>query len=246
MSSVEILGMRVRVGTLEEIREQIASWAEQGLGRSVCVSNVYTCMQSVDSAEYRRLINTADLSVADGRPILWAQRLLGAEGAEQIRGLDLSVAVCQEAARRGLKLGLYGGTPDFLEPLTQTLQERAPGLEVVCAISPPFRPPTEEEDRSYVEEIIRSGTQILLVGIGCPKQERWMAAHRDRLPCVMLGVGAVFDFLSGRKPEAPRLLQLMGLEWLFRLQSEPRRLWRRYLIQNPRFLWRFSKQYFKG
>jgi N-acetylglucosaminyldiphosphoundecaprenol N-acetyl-beta-D-mannosaminyltransferase len=123
------------------------------------------------------------------------------------------------------------------------LAKEFPTLNIACSISPPFRPLTVEEDEIYIQQINDAGVRILFVGIGCPKQENWMAAHKERLLCVMIGVGAAFDFFSGRKRHAPRWMQKAGLEWLFRLVSDPRRLWRRYLKHNPRFVWHFGKQW---
>jgi N-acetylglucosaminyldiphosphoundecaprenol N-acetyl-beta-D-mannosaminyltransferase len=142
----------------------------------------------------------------------------------------------------GIPVGFYGGHPEVLDALVAKLSRRFPRLRIAFAFSPPFRPLTAEEDRGVTEAIEASGARILFVGLGCPKQERWMAAHRPALGCVLLGVGAAFSFLAGAKPQAPRWMQRGGLEWLFRLGVEPRRLWRRYLIQNPRFIWHFARQ----
>ena len=139
-------------------------------------------------------------------------------------------------------MGFYGGTQETLDRLLDVVGKRFRRLRVPYAYSPPFRPLTPEEDAQVVEAINESGARILFVGIGCPKQERWMAAHRDRVRAVMLGVGAAFDFLAGAKPHAPRWMQTAGLEWLFRLLTEPRRLWKRYLKHNPRFLVLFARQ----
>jgi N-acetylglucosaminyldiphosphoundecaprenol N-acetyl-beta-D-mannosaminyltransferase len=129
-----------------------------------------------------------------------------------------------------------------LSALHEYLKARFPGLEVPFAFAPPFRPLDEHEDRDVVEAIEQSGARILFVGLGCPKQERWMAAHRERIDCTLVGVGAAFDFLAGAKRQAPRWMQRAGLEWLFRLAAEPRRLWRRYLVLNPRFLFQLARQ----
>jgi len=146
--------------------------------------------------------------------------------------------------RRGTPIGLYGGSTSSLRDLQVQLRERFAGIQIACAISPPFRDLTETEDAIYVSQINSSGTRILFVGIGCPKQEKWMAQHREKLSCVQLGVGAAFDFLSGRKRPSPLWLQKIGLEWAFRFAKEPRRLWKRYLKHNPRFLWFGLREWF--
>lgn len=237
-----ILGMRVDVTSLASAVSQIDVWANQGGGHYVCVSNVHMCMESFDDKKYQNIVNGADMVVPDGKPLVWAQTLLGVKGARQVRGMDLTMALCAHAAQTGLLIGLYGGTPELLDELNKVLMGRFPKLRISCAIAPPFRPLTTEEDDTYVNKIIDSGAQVLFVGIGCPKQEYWMAAHKGRLGCVMLGVGAAFDFIAGKKRHAPRWMQAMGLEWFFRLLSEPRRLWKRYLIQNPRFIFHFLMQ----
>ena len=163
-------------------------------------------------------------------------RSLGVRDATQVRGTDLTTHVVERAAREGIPIGLYGGTPDLLETFVRILERRYPGVRVVCQIAPPFRPLTPEEDKTVTKEIRSSGARILFVGIGCPRQERWMEAHKDRIPAVMLGVGAAFDFHTGRVRQAPAWMQVAGLEWLFRLLMDPKRLWKRYAKHNPRFV----------
>jgi N-acetylglucosaminyldiphosphoundecaprenol N-acetyl-beta-D-mannosaminyltransferase len=175
-------------------------------------------------------------------PLVWGLRLLGVAGATRVYGPDLTPAVCALAADHGVPVGFYGGTQDVLERLTAKLRQRMPGLKVVYRSSPPFAPPTPEEERRTVQDLHRSGARILFVGLGAPKQEWWMAAHKHRVNAVMVGVGAAFDFLAGSKRQAPRLVQRLGLEWLYRLVHEPRRLWRRYLYRNPRFVALFAAQ----
>lgn len=248
-----ILGMEVAVASIAAATDQILAWAGHGESRSVCVANVHMCMEAFDDPSFQQLVNAADLTVADGRPLVWAQRLLGYGAAEQVRGTDLTLALCRAAEHAGIPVGFYGAAPECLQDLQRFLGRTFPRLTIVCAISPPFRPLTAEEEAADAEAITRSGARILLVGLGCPKQEKWMAAHRAAvtphasrrtppLPCVMVGVGAAFDFLSGTKKDAPRWLQRLGLEWLFRFCCEPRRLWRRYLMHNPRFVWHFLRQ----
>jgi len=155
---------------------------------------------------------------------------------------DLLLELFAACEARGLRVGLYGGSPETLGVFTAFLRREYPRLDVACAMSPPFRPPTVEEDARDTAAIRDAGVQLLLVGIGCPKQERWMAAHRDRLPCTMFGVGAAFDLLGGRTRNAPAWTRDIGLEWAYRLLLEPRRLWRRYLYHNPRFVVLLARQ----
>lgn len=243
VSSVcEILGMRVGVLSLDDA----VTYVQEKLdGVYVCAANVHMCMEAFDDASFLEIVNDADLVVPDGRPLVWAQRLLGHRGAQQVRGMDLMLALCKRSARDGTPIGFYGASSELLGTLIETLQQRFPGLIVVCRIAPPFRELSAVEDTHYIDQINQSGARILFVGLGCPKQERWMATHKESLHCVMLGVGAAFDFIAGNKRHAPFWVQSLGLEWLFRLCSEPRRLWRRYVIQNPRFIWHLASQWLK-
>jgi N-acetylglucosaminyldiphosphoundecaprenol N-acetyl-beta-D-mannosaminyltransferase len=234
--SRSLLGMRVDTPSLAAASGQIMGWANEGGSAYVCAANVHMTMEAFDSASLRHAVNSADLVVPDGKPLAWALGWLGSEAASHIRGVDLTIRVMEDAARDGIPIGLYGGSPETLDRLVDVLRERWPSLRVACAISPPFRAPTAEEDERFVREISASGARVLFVGLGCPKQELWMAAHRGRVPAIMIGVGAAFDFLSGTARQAPPWMQRLGLEWVHRLVKEPRRLWKRYLKHNPRFV----------
>ncbi len=234
-----ILGMRVDATSYAETAGLVLDRAAAGAGGLVCVATTHMVMESFDSPEFQGIVNSADRVTPDGVPLVWALRAMGIAGATRVYGPDLVPEICARAASRGIPVGLYGGTPEVLALLRAELRRRFPALDIPFAYSPPFRPISDEEDREVVESLTASGARILFVGIGCPRQERWMAAHRERLDCVMVGVGAAFDFLAGVKAQAPPWLQRAGLEWLFRLVHEPRRLWRRYLVGNARFLFHF-------
>jgi N-acetylglucosaminyldiphosphoundecaprenol N-acetyl-beta-D-mannosaminyltransferase len=210
------------------------------------MANVHVTMEAHDSAEFRAIVNGADLVAPDGIPLVWALRLFGAPQARQVRGHTLTVSVIERAAAADVPIGFYGGSPAVRTLLLQECQRRFPDLRVVYAHAPPFRELTAEEDAAIIRDINESGAGILFVGLGCPKQERWMALHKESLNAVMLGIGAAFDFLTGVKPEAPEWMQRAGLEWLFRLGTEPRRLWRRYAYHNPRFVVLLAGQYLKS
>jgi len=234
--SRRLLGMRVDATSYEDASRRVLRWAREGRSAYVCVATVHMIMETFDSAAFRRVVNGADLITPDGRPLVWALRSLGVRGASQVRGTDLTTHVAEWAARENVPIGLYGGTPELLEVFGRVLKTRYPKIRVVCRIAPPFRPLTPEEDEEVTREIVASGARVLLVGIGCPKQEEWMAAHKERISAVMLGVGAAFDFHTGRVRQAPRWMQAAGLEWVFRLLMDPRRLWKRYAKHNPRFV----------
>lgn len=246
VDSRRVLGMRVDGLRTRLAAEGILELAEAGAGGLVCVATVHMVMEAFDAPDYQRSVNAADLVTPDGVPLVWLLRRLGLPETRRVYGPTLMRLVCRRAEERGLPIGLYGGSAEVLERLKERLAARHPLLRIAFAASPPFRPETEAETASTVQAIEASGARILFVGLGCPKQERWMAAHREELPCVMLGVGAAFDFLAGAKRQAPRWLQRVGLEWIFRLACEPRRLWRRYLIQNPRFVYHLARELAKG
>jgi N-acetylglucosaminyldiphosphoundecaprenol N-acetyl-beta-D-mannosaminyltransferase len=187
-------------------------------------------------------MNSADLVTPDGMPLVWGLRLLGARPATRVYGPDLTALVLEAAAHDDLPVGFYGASSPTLHRLTANLRERFPSLRIDYAFSPPFRALAPEEDGQVVQEINDSGARIVFVGLSTPKQERWMSEHRGRVRAVMLGVGAAFDFLAGTKPQAPRWMRTVGLEWLFRLLAEPRRLGPRYFRHNPRFVTFFTLQ----
>lgn len=237
-----ILGVRVDATSYPDATARVLAWARAGESRYVCVATAHVVMEAHDSAEVRGALDRADLVTPDGMPLVWGLRLLGVMDASRVYGPDLTPNLLCAAANEGIPVGLYGGRPRVLRRLLDVIGWRFPGLAVAYAKSPPFRPATPEEDRLDVEEMNRSGARILLVGLGCPKQERWMADHVGRIRSVLIGVGAAFDFLAGSTPQAPRWMQRSGLEWGFRLCTEPRRLWRRYLYHGPRFVGLFLSQ----
>lgn len=233
----EILGMRVDATTYEGATDTILDWAAGEQPHYVCIANVHMAMEAYDSLDFADVVNGADLVTPDGMPLVWALRKLGVPEAQRVCGPELMPYVLRAAAERGVPIGLYGGSsPRFLNRLLEVIREEFPGIRIAYAFSPPFRELTAEENALVDGDIRSSGTRVLFVGLGCPKQEQWMARHRAALPCTMLGVGAAFDFLAGIKPIAPVWMKRAGLEWVYRLVSEPRRLWKRYLKQNPRFL----------
>ena len=217
--------------------EAASGEAAPGPSRYVCAANVHMTMAAHDDAAFRAVVNGAALVLPDGQPMVWALRGLGLPQRARVRvAPDLLIELFAACEARGLKLGLYGGTPETLRDFVAYLGDNYPKLDVAYAWSPPFRPLTAEEDDAVVSEMSAAGVQLLLVGIGCPKQERWMAAHTGLLGCVMIGVGAAFDMLAGKTGDAPPWMRARGLEWVYRLSQEPGRLWRRYLILNPRFV----------
>jgi N-acetylglucosaminyldiphosphoundecaprenol N-acetyl-beta-D-mannosaminyltransferase len=241
-----IIGMHVDLTSLGHTLSEVERLAKKADGAYICVSNVHMCMEVSDSDEFSLVVNGADLVVPDGKPIFWAQKLLGHTAAKHVRGQDITETLCASSGNKSLNIGLYGGSSaGLLNVVKDKLRASYPDINITYAYAPPFRPLTAAEDADVVKEINLAKVDVLFVGIGCPKQERWMAQHKESLNCVMLGVGAAYDFIAGSKKHAPRWMQQIGMEWFFRLCSEPKRLWRRYLSTNPRFIWHFGKQLLK-
>jgi len=238
-ASRRVLGMRVDATSYAETADAVIARAEAGAGGMVCAATAHMAIECLDDPALRRAVNSADRVTPDGMSLVWALRRLGVAGATRVYGPSLLPTVCARAEARGIPIGLYGGVPEVLDALRTELRRRFPQLLIPFAWSPPFRKLAPEEEGGIREAIAASGVRILFVGLGCPRQEQWMAAQREALSCVLVGVGAAFDFLAGAKAQAPAWIQDAGLEWLFRLASEPRRLWRRYLVGNSRFLWHF-------
>jgi len=237
-----ILGVRVDATSYGDATDRVMRWAGVGQSRYVCVATVNNLIEAHDDAQYREIMRRADLVTPDGMPLVWGLRLLGIPSATRVYGPDLTPIICERAAELGIPVGFYGGEPEVLDALTTSLERRYLRLEVSFSHSPPFRPLDHEEEEAMVRAINQSGARILFVGLGAPRQERWIAEQKGKVNAVMLGVGAAFDFLAGRKRQAPKVVQHLGLEWLFRLIHEPRRLWRRYLYRNPRFVVLFASQ----
>jgi len=237
-----ILGIRVTATSYSGAVRKILGWAGGRSSRYVCAACVNSIMEAHDSASFHQVLNEADLVTPDGMPLVWGLRLQGVREASRVYGPDLTLKVMAAAEEANIPVGFYGGAESGLQQLLRAVHRRFPKLEVAYAFPPPFRPLTAAEDQEVVRAINDSGARILFVGLGTPKQDLWMAEHRGRIRAVMLGVGAAFDFIAGIKPQAPRWMMRAGLEWLFRLASEPRRLWRRYLWHNPRFVFLFALQ----
>ncbi len=235
--------MKINLLTLEQTAQSIESLIVSGGKHYLCVCNVHTVMTGVDDKKFQQINNNATLAVPDGMPLVWAARLLGFDQRERVYGPDLLLTVCERSVEKGYSHFFYGGGQGVPERLAENLSSRFPGIRIAGWYSPPFRSLTDIEDEQVVKTINASGANILWVGLGAPKQEYWMASHVSRISTpVMVGVGAAFDFHAGRVKQAPQWMQNRGLEWVFRLCVEQRRLWKRYLYNNPRFLYHLGKQ----
>lgn len=243
IARVDVLGVGISAINPAEALDEITRWIDEGSRHYVCVTGVHGVMESQRNPDLLRIHNDSGLTTPDGMPMVWASRLAGAANVERVYGPDLMLAVCERAARLGWGCFLYGATDEVLAQLRHNLTDRFPGLRIVGSHSPPFRALTEEEDADVVREINESGAQIVWVGLSTPKQELWMSSHVGRVnAAALIGVGAAFDMHAGNLRQAPKWMQRSGLEWFFRLALEPRRLWRRYAVNNPRFLLAISRR----
>lgn len=244
-SHTQLLATRIDALSWEQAVGRIVRWAQAGASRMVCLCNVHSLVTARRDAELGRALADADLNSPDGAPLAWLMRRRGWPEQQRMSGPDMMWKVLEQAQRLQLPVFLLGGSPQTLDKLVDTLQASFPALPLAGHLSPPFRALSDEENAAIAERVNASGARILLVGLGCPKQEKWMASQRGRVQAVMLGVGAAFDYHAGVIARAPVAWQRAGFEWLYRLLQEPTRLASRYLLTNalfllslPRELWR--------
>jgi N-acetylglucosaminyldiphosphoundecaprenol N-acetyl-beta-D-mannosaminyltransferase len=240
-----LLKSRIHVTSYPEACDHILTWAHAKQSCYIIAANVHVVMTAVWQADYRQIVNQAALITPDGMPLVWALQRLGWSAATRVYGPDLMLECCQRAAQEKVSIYLYGGTDLMLQKLQANLLVRFPSLQIAGTHAPPFRELTNEETASDIDRIHQSGAAIVFVALGCPKQEIWMARHQGKLQAVMIGVGAAFGFHSGTVSQAPRWMMHLGLEWFYRLGTEPKRLWQRYLINNPAFVLLFGIQLLK-
>jgi N-acetylglucosaminyldiphosphoundecaprenol N-acetyl-beta-D-mannosaminyltransferase len=229
--------------TWDEAIRQIVQWGAARESRYVCICNVHSVVTTTSDVEFKIAVNNADMATPDGYPIAWALRRLGHPSQERINGPDLMMKYLAEAEHHGQSVFFYGATDLTLTRLRVALHDRFPELRISGMHAPPFRPLSLEEDEATVSRINESGASVVFVGLGCPKQEKWMAEHRGRIHAVMIGVGAAFDYHAGVVKRAPIWWQRNGLEWLYRLGCEPRRLFKRYMVTNTLFVVGFLRQF---
>lgn len=240
---INVLGVGISAMNLPQAVAEIEGWIERGERRYVNVCTVHTVMECQKDERLRHIVNHSGLSTADGMPLVWLGKVHGHRDAGRVYGPDLMLALCERSARTGHRHFFYGGAPGVAELLVTRLRSRFPGLHVAGTHTPPFRPAGAMEDSEVVQSINAAAADIVWVGLGTPKQDLWVGLHRPVLQApVLIAIGAAFDFHAGLLKQAPRWMQNSGLEWLFRLWQEPRRLGRRYLVYNPIFLGRIALQ----
>lgn len=231
-----IFGLGISTGPFAEHVRAITALGKAHTSSYVCCVNVHMCMVAQDQADMKRIVNEADLATADGMPILNKLNRVHGLAQERVAGNDLMPALLAEAERQQLAVYLYGGSQEVLDKITARAAKELPSLRIAGTCSPPFRPLSDDEHAAHAQAIAASGAHIVMVSLGCPKQERWMAAMKGRVPAVMLGLGGAFLLYAGVDSRAPKWMRDLSLEWVYRLALEPRRLWKRYLVTNTRFL----------
>ena len=243
MTDFEILGVKISAVNLPSACARIEQWIADRTRTYVCVAPVSTVMDCQDDQEYRQIVNHAGMVTPDGMPVVWLGRKRAGRHVERTYGPDLMNMFCGLSEEKEYKHFFYGGSATANRLLVENLQRRFPRLKIAGQYSPPFLAPRQKERPEVISQINAAAADVLWIGLGSPKQDYWMALHRADLDVpVMIGAGAAFDFLAGTKPQAPRWMQRSGLEWVFRLCSEPRRLWKRYLLGNTRFIYLLLKE----
>ena len=237
VSATRILDVPVSIINMSVALDTIVEWIRARRAHYICVRDVHGIMRAQDDAELKRIHYEAGLVTPDGMPLVWISRWRGHRTVSRVCGADLVSALCERSVQTGARHYFYGGKPGVAERMAAALTKRFPGLQVAGMGTPPFRALSSAEDEAAVAEISKTNPDIVWVGLSTPKQEYWMRDHVGRIPgATLIGVGAAFDFYAGDVKRAPRWMHLLGLEWLHRLLSEPRRLWRRYLLLAPRFV----------
>lgn len=233
---VPLLGVQISALNMDLALKQMETWLAERAPNYICVAPAHSIMECVNDPTLLPIFNGAGMVTPDGMAVVWLLKLKGHKQVSRVYGPDLLLAVCEHGLPKGYRHYFYGGSPGVAEKLVEKLIERFPGLQVAGMIAPPFRSLSAEEDQDIVKQINVAKADIIWIGLGSPRQEIWMHSHLGKVSApLMVGVGAAFDFLSGKKTQAPLWIQRHGLEWLFRFASEPVRLWPRYR-QYPRFI----------
>lgn len=232
----EILKTKINVTNMSDTIKYICSHLDELRGKYICVSNVHTTVMSYENEEYRKIQNSAAMALPDGAPLSSYSRRKGYKDAQRVTGPDLMLELFKISMQGGYRHYFYGATEETLAAMRQVLERDYPGIEIAGMYAPPFRETTQEEDEQIIQQINESRPDFIWVGLGAPKQEQWMYQHMGKLDGVLIGVGAGFDYLAGYIKRAPRWMQKMSLEWVYRLLQDPKRLWRRYFTSNVKFI----------
>jgi N-acetylglucosaminyldiphosphoundecaprenol N-acetyl-beta-D-mannosaminyltransferase len=238
----DVIGFPIAALPFDDQLNVILQWAKSGLSKIVCIANVHMLIEAHRNPHFAAVLEAADLITPDGMPLVWMLRFLGVSRQERVAGPDVLMSLCRAAPGAGISLFFLGSQPSILEKMRNRLEQEFPDLAIAGMEPLPFRPMLAQEDAEIVQKLNASGAGIVLVSLGCPKQERWMAEHQDKVNMVMIGLGGAFPVFAGIHRRAPVLIQKLGLEWFYRLVQEPNRLWKRYADTIPVFIWLAIKQ----
>jgi len=239
---VSVTGAPVSTLTFDDQMQLIMRWAKAHVSKVVCVANVHMIMEAHWHSDFNTVLESADLVTPDGMPLVWMIKMLGAYNPSRVAGMDILLSLCKSAPEQNVSVFFLGSQEEILDRMGEKLRDEFPNLKVAGMQPLPFRPVTPEEDEEIIQCINRSGASIVFVSLGCPKQEFWMTQHKDKVQAVMIGLGGAFPVYAGIHKRAPRLVRDCGLEWLYRLLQEPRRLWGRYSKTIPPFIYLAAKQ----
>ncbi len=238
----EVIGSPVTALPFDAQIEMMLSWASSHESKVVCVANVHMLTEAYRNPQFCDVLKSADIVTPDGMPLVWMLRLMGACTQNRVAGMDILLSLCQLAPQRNISVFFLGSEASILEKIRKKLSQKFPNLKIAGMEPLPFRPLTSAEDDAIIKKINESGASLVLVSLGCPKQEYWMHQHKGKIQAVMIGLGGVFPVLAGVHKRAPQWIRESGLEWLYRLIQEPRRLWKRYSTTNTLFIWLALKQ----
>ncbi len=242
-NKVSILNIPILNKNMGDAISILSTWIKNKEARYVCAADVHSIMRAQHDPVHRDALQHADMVTPDGRPLVWVGKLRGEKAMDRVSGPDLLPELCKESVKQGWKHYFYGGAEGIAEKLASELQEKFPDIQIVGWDCPPFRKLSQSEQYEALEKIRQSGAQIVWVGLGCPKQEIWMRNNIQKLDHqLLIGIGAAFDFHTGRIKRAPLWMQHYGLEWAHRLASEPKRLWKRYFIMAPKFVYQSLRE----
>lgn len=233
---INVIDVPIDQITWSDAVQRLSLWGEQHESRVVCICNVHSVVTARQDEEFNQVLTYADMSTPDGAPVAWMIKKISGQPQARINGPDLMLKYCEYAEKIGQSIYLYGGKESTLNILVDVLKAKYPNLKIAGYLSPPFRELSTEEKNKIIQGINDSGAHTVWVGLGCPKQEKWMHEHKGKINAVMVGVGAAFDYHAGTIKRAPKWMQNSGLEWFHRLCSEPKRLWKRYLVTNTKFI----------
>lgn len=241
-NTIDVISSPITAAPFDTQIKTMLSWASKRVSKVVCVANVHMVMEAYWHSNLSSVLKSADLVTPDGMPLVWMMKLMGAHDQNRVAGMDILMSLCKLAPQQNVSIFFLGSQASILENMRTKLEQEFPDLQIAGMEPLPFRPLTPEEDEAVIQKINESGAGLVLVSLGCPKQEYWMNQHKGKIQAVMIGLGGAFPVLAGIHKWAPLWVRNLGLEWFYRLIQEPRRLWSRYGKTIPPFVWLALKQ----